>query len=63
MSFVNTVGRHGIEELLIKGYNIKEIAQIYGISLATMYLTLCQLYGHDWKNFLKRKLSAEIVAE
>lgn len=58
MSFVKTVGRHGIEDLLKKGYTNVEIAAIYDVSKSTLYTAYRQLYGADWKNSMKSRIAA-----
>ena len=52
LSFVKTVGRHGIEELVKKGYTNVEIAAIYDVSTSTLYNAYRLLYGSDWKNHI-----------
>lgn len=58
MSFVKTVGRHGIEELIDKGYSNVEVANIYEVSMGTLRHAYRQLYGADWKKILKNRKAA-----
>ena len=61
LSFVKAVGRDGIEELLVKGYTLKQIADIYDVSMPTLYKALRLLYGRKWKKELSVILTAKCM--
>ena len=46
-----------------RGCTVREIAEIYDISIGYLYFCLKQLYGSEWKKILKTKKQECEVSE
>ena len=53
MSAVKVIGRSGLEWYFVRGYSIKQIAAIYDLSAASVYMSVRAYFGPDWKTILK----------